>query len=165
MRKLSIALVFAALAAPMCGSAQTRTSMGSVLNEKKPRTLQLQLLRASPLCGSVTECTDADQYRTPHLQADPCMTDMVSCHMAITSGINGHSRAWNVGGAKLSAIVGPVTFAIGRHRKNIALARVPFAEGTYRFHGNASLAFGVLRQHYGPETRSMLYVSFQKELW
>lgn len=165
-RKMTIALALAALAAPMYASAQgARTSMGALMNEKKPRMLQLQLLRTSPLCGSVTDCNEAAGPYRASPQDDPCMTDMVSCHMAAISDANGHSRSWNIGGAKLSANVGRVTFTIGRHRKNIALARVPFVEGKYRFDGTASLAFGVLRQRYGPEKDGMAYLIFQKELW
>ena len=127
--------------------------------------LQLQLLRTSPLCGSVTDCSEAaDSYRASR-QADPCVMDMASCHMAATSDANGHSRSWNVGGAKLSANVGRVTFTIGRHRKSIALARVPFVEGKYRFDGTASLAFGIAHQRYGDEKHGLAYLLLQKEVW
>lgn len=166
MRTLFIAFALAALAAPMYASAQGRANMGSILNEKKPRMLQLQLLRTSPLCGSVTDCSEAaDLYRPSYSPSEPCVTDMVSCHMAITSGANGHSRAWNVGGAKLSAVVGRVTFTFGRNRKTLALARVPFIEGSYRLEGNASLAFGVLHQRYGAEKHPLAYLVLHKELW
>lgn len=164
MKKFIIALL--ASCAGTCAFAQTRGTIDSILAEKKPHPLSLQLLRASELCGPAASCADEDLRRAAHPAAtDPCLSDPFGCHLA-TSSYRDHGRSWYIGGAKLNTEVGRMTFSIGRHRDNIVLTRAPFVEGSYRFGTTASLAAGVLRARTGvlPHNTTLLYVSFRMEL-
>lgn len=164
MRTLIIVLALGALAGPTSASAQMRTSMGSILNEKKPHMLQLQLMRANQLCGTVTDCANADPRHAAQLGLNPCLSDVVGCHTSVSAPSSEQYRSWPVGGVKLIAETGRVSIAFGRHREHIVLARVPFIEGSYRLSGGVSLRAGVLRAHTGPEPHTMAYVALRMSL-
>ena len=166
MKQRNGAILFAILVAA-CASAFGQgkpDAFQSALAASKPHAVQLHLMRASQLCGAVMDCMNADPRRAVQRGMDPCVTDVVGCHMDVSSGAYGQGTSWKVGGAKLSADIGRVTFTVGRHRENLVLSRVPFIEGSYRFSSAVSLRTGILRAHTGPEPHTMLYVSLHAAL-
>lgn len=167
MKKLVLALLFAISATcSLHAFAQTRGAIDSILTEKKPHALGLQLLRASDACGPMANCAVEEPNRATYGATNPCVSDPLGCHLSVSSYGNSN-RSWYVGGAKLNTQVGRVTFSMGKHRDNIVLTRAPFIEGSYRLGTNASFAVGVLRARVGvdmPHNSSLLYFSFRMAL-
>ena len=110
-----------------CGFAQEKIpTMESILATQKPRAIQFQLWGASSPCGGVLDC-NRDLLLASGPAADPCLWDMLSCHLKSTSRDFGAGRqSWLFGGAKINAEIGPLTFSIGKHKNNVVLVQAPF---------------------------------------
>lgn len=149
-----------------CGYAQEKVSaMELTLAEKKPRAVQFELSRANQTCAGVLDCNE-DFHLTKGSQTDPCLWDKLACHMESFSRGNDFGQAWLVGGAKLRAEVGPLTFSVGRHKDNIVLTRAPFIEGSRQIGLHTQLSFGVLQNQKGlVGSQNIWYVVIRLTQW
>jgi hypothetical protein len=151
---------------PLCAQAQGQqkpSAMESILAQKKPSAIQLELSRANPLCGGVMDCNE--ELRSTGIPADPCLWDKLACHMESFSRGNDFGQTWLVGGAKLRAEIGPVTFSVGRHTDNIILMRAPFIESSYRIGLHSNLSLGVLQTQMGTGSQNIWYVVIRVAEW
>lgn len=163
MKKKIIVMILLIIMAA-CGYAQEKVSaMGLTLAQKKPSAIQLELSKANSFCGGVTDCHE--EIRSTGISADPCLWDKLVCHMESFSRGNDFGQTWLVGGAKLRAEVGPLTFSIGRHKDNVILTRAPFIESSYQMSQRSTLSFGVLQAQMGVGSQNIWYVVIRVADW
>lgn len=148
----------------MYGYAQEKVStLESMLAEKKPSAVQLQLSGASSLCGGVVDC-NRDSFSSPLAATDPCLWDKFSCHLESFSRVTETNQKWLFGGAKIKTEIGPLTFSVGRHTDNVILTRAPFIEGTYRIGFQSSASVGVLQFQSSTGSQNLWYIVLRKTL-